>query len=134
MQGRPLLVMYEFIADGAAIMRRFPQAVSITGSKDIERVVRDFNDGKIPVLIGHPKSAGHGLNLQEACSDICWFGITWDLELWVQAIARIWRQGQPSSVVKNHIIMTEDTTDEAVLEGLLNKERRQDKVDQSLQL
>lgn len=132
MNGRPLLVMYEFIEDGKAIQRRFPHAVNVTGSKDIERVVRDFNAGKIPLLVGHPRSAGHGLNLQEACSDICWFGITWDLELWIQAIARIWRQGQPSATVQNHIILAADTTDEGVLAGLLAKEQKSDAIDQAL--
>lgn len=132
LQGRPLLLMYEFIADGQRIMERFPQAINITGSKDIEKVVRDFNAGTIPLLIGHPKSAGHGLNLQEACSDICWFGVVWDLELWIQAIARVWRQGQPSAIVKNHIIAARDTTDDVVLEGLTTKEGRSDRVDQVL--
>lgn len=132
MQERPLLVMYEFIEDGRAIQERFPFAVNITGAKDIERVVRDFNAGKIPLLIGHPRSAGHGLNLQESCHDICWFGVTWDLELWLQAIARVWRQGQPSSVVTNHIIVAEDTTDEGVLTGLSMKDANQEAFDQAL--
>lgn len=132
MQGRPLLVMYEFIADGKRIAERFPQAVNVTGTRDIESVVRDFNAGKIPLLIGHPRSAGHGLNLQASCSDICWYGVTWDLELWIQAIARIWRQGQPSTTVRNHIIVATDTTDEAVLQGLTLKEASQDRVDQAI--
>lgn len=134
MQGRPLLVMYEFIADGQRIQERFPGTISVTGSKDIERVVRDFNAGKISLLIGHPRSAGHGLNLQEACSDICWYGVTWDLELWIQAIARLWRQGQPSPTVRNHIIVGRNTTDEGVLAGLLKKGAAQDDVDHALQL
>ena len=134
MQGRPLLVMYEFIADGLRIAERFPGAINVTGSKDIERVVRDFNAGKIPLLIGHPKSAGHGLNLQAACSDICWYGVTWDLELWLQAIARVWRQGQPSATVRNHIIVGRNTTDEGVMAGMLKKSAAQDDVDQALQL
>ncbi len=132
MQERPLLVMYEFIEDGRRIMERFPFALNITGAKDTPQLVRDFNAGKIPLLIGHPRSAGHGLNLQEACHDICWYGVTWDLELWLQAIARVWRQGQRSPVVTNHIIVAVDTTDEAVLAGVLLKERSQDTLDQTL--
>lgn len=132
MQGRPLLVMYEFIADGQRISERFPGAVNVTGARDVERLVRDFNAGRIPVLIGHPRSAGHGLNLQESCHDICWYGVTWDLELWLQAIARVWRQGQPSSVVTNHIILADNTTDSGVVEGLGKKEATQDTVDNAL--
>ena len=134
MQGRPLLVMYEFIADGAQIMKRFPGAVNITGSKDVVKLVADFNAGKIPLMAGHPRSAGHGLNLQEACSDICWYGVTWDLELWIQAIARVWRQGQPSATVRNHVITCDDTTDDTVLDALGRKEIAQDSIDQALHL
>lgn len=134
MQGRPLLVMYEFIEDARAIAERFPFAINVTGTKDIEQVVTDFNSGKIPLLIGHPRSAGHGLNLQAACHDICWYGVTWDLELWVQAIARLWRQGQESPFVTVHIIVAEDTTDDAVLAGMTAKEAEQVLVDQALQL
>lgn len=132
MQGRPLLVMYEFIADGQRIMERFPGAINVTGSKDIMKIVRDFNAGLIPVLIAHPRSAGHGLNLQEACSDICWFGTGLDLELWLQAIARVWRQGQPSPTVRNHFIMARNTTDELMIEGLAAKDADQNAVDQAL--
>lgn len=132
MQGRPLLVMYEFIADGVRIQERFPFAINITGSKNVEETIRDFNAGKIPLLIAHPRSAGHGLNLQERCSDICWFGVTWDLELWLQAIARVWRQGQPSPTVTNHIILCNNTTDDGVIAGLTRKDAVQNTVDQAL--
>lgn len=132
MQERPLLVMYEFIADGERIKARFPFAVNITGARDINDVVKRFNKGEIPLLIGHPRSAGHGLNLQEACHDICWYGVTWDLELWLQAIARIWRQGQANSVVTNHIILADDTADDGVIAGLTRKEAVQEDVDQAL--
>jgi SNF2 family DNA or RNA helicase len=132
MQERPLLLMYEFIEDGRRIQERFPFAVNFTGTKDAGKIVRDFNAGRIRLLIAHPRSAGHGLNLQEACHDICWYGVTWDLELWIQAIARVWRQGQMSSFVMNHIIMCEDTVDSGVLEGMEMKEVTQDNFDQAL--
>lgn len=132
MNGRPLLLMYEFIEDGKRIQAKFPFAVNITGSKDTMKTVNDFNAGKIPLLIGHPRSAGHGLNLQECCADICWYGVTWDYELWVQAIARVWRQGQPSPTVRNHVIVGRDTTDMGVIQGLTGKEANQDRVDQAL--
>jgi SNF2 family DNA or RNA helicase len=132
LQGRPLLLMYEFIADGDRVQKRFPDALNITGCKNIAQVVADFNAGKIPLLIGHPRSAGHGLNLQGACSDICWFGLSQDLELWLQAIARVWRQGQDSPVVKNHILIADDTTDDKVLDAITAKDTTQSRVDQSL--
>lgn len=132
MQERPLLVMYEFIADGVNISRRFPFAINLTGVRDALATVRDFNAGRIPLLIAHPRSAGHGLNLQEKCHDICWYGVTWDLELWLQAIARVWRQGQLAPTVTNHVIIANNTMDDVVLEGLSRKEATQDMVDQAI--
>lgn len=130
MQERPLLVFYEFIEDARAIMERFPFAENITGSKNAMDLVNRFNAGQVPLLIGHPRSAGHGLNIQEACSDICWFGFNKDLELWVQAIARLWRSGQKSPVVKNHVLIVEDSVDEGTFAALTVKEETQEAVDQ----
>ena len=132
MQGRPLLVMYEFIEDARRIKEKFPKAVMISGAKDINKIIEDFNAGKIEMLVGHPKSAGHGLNLQGACSDICWFGVTWDLELWLQAIARLWRQGQPSPWVKCHMLLGQETNDHVVVSRLTEKDADQGKLDQAL--
>ena len=132
MQGRPLLVMYEFIEDARRIAEKFPKAVMISGAKDINKIIQDFNAGKISMLVGHPRSAGHGLNLQGACSDICWFGVTWDLELWLQAIARVWRQGQEEDFVKVHVIMSRGTNDHIVIQGLTDKDAEQGNLDQAL--
>lgn len=132
MQGRPLLVCYEFIDDGARIMEAFPQAVNIGQVKNVAYVINEFNAGRIPLLIGHPRSMGHGLNLQEACKDICWFGITWDLELYQQAIARIWRQGQLSPVVSVHHLVAENTKDEDVVAALAGKDRTQNRLNDAI--
>lgn len=131
-QGRPLLVCYEFIEDARAIQKVLPGAINIGESKDPLKTIANFNEGKIPILIGHPKSMGHGLNLQEVCHDICWFGITWDLELYQQAIARIWRQGQPSPVVVCHHIVAKDTLDAVVIERLGQKDSTQNKLNEAL--
>jgi len=132
MQGRPLLVCYEFIEDARLIQAAFPDAVNIGGVKDTLKVVEAFNAGKIPLLIGHPKSMGHGLNLQELCKDICWYGITWDLELYQQAIARVWRQGQPSPIVINHLIVAEGTKDEDVVTALAGKDATQNRLNDAI--
>jgi SNF2 family DNA or RNA helicase len=132
MQGRPLLICYEFIHDAEAIQGRFINAVNIASSKDIVKTIASFNAGNIPILIGHPKSMGHGLNLQEICKDICWYGITWDLELYQQAIARVWRQGQPSPVVSCHHIVAEGTKDWDVVKTLADKDFTQTKLNLAL--
>jgi SNF2 family DNA or RNA helicase len=132
MQGRPLLVCYEFIDDGARIMEEFPQAVNIGQVKNTAYVINEFNAGRIPLLIGHPRSMGHGLNLQEACKDICWFGITWDLELYIQAIMRVWRQGQMSPIVIVHRIIARNTKDEDVVKALKVKDGTQNRLNDAI--
>ena len=72
----------------------------------------------------HPASAGHGLNLQEGGSTFVWFGLTWSLELYQQANARLWRQGQKNTVVIQHIV-TKGTIDERILKALSEKDSTQ---------
>jgi SNF2 family DNA or RNA helicase len=132
MQGRPLIVCYEFIEDATALEKMFPGAVNISKGKDSLGIVKAFNEGKIPLLIGHPKSMGHGLNLQEVCKDICWYGIPWDLELYQQSIARVWRQGQPSPVVSVHHIVARNTKDAEVIKALAAKGDTQDALNAAI--
>ena len=127
MQGRPLLVGYEFTEDAQRIMARFPDAVNLGQEKDKAKVVESFNRGEIPLLLAHPASAGHGLNLQVACHEVCWFGVPWDLELYQQFIARIWRQGQTSPVCIVHHIVCRKTRDQKAMEALQMKDLTQEK-------
>ena len=78
------------------------------------------------MLVGliHPASAGHGLNLQSGGSALCWFGLTWSLELYQQTNARLYRQGQKETTVITHII-TKGTMDEAVMKALECKDTTQ---------
>lgn len=118
--GKPVLVAYWFKHDLERIKARF-KVREIKTSKDIT----DWNDGKIPVAVIHPASAGHGLNLQAGGSTLIWFGLTWSLELYQQTNARLWRQGQKSATVVIHHIVTEDTIDELILKALHKKEKSQ---------
>jgi SNF2 family DNA or RNA helicase len=115
--GSPLLVYYNFRHDLERIQK---YGRVLQTAKDIQ----DWNDGKIKVLLAHPASAGHGLNLQDGGHTICWFGLNWSLELYQQANARLHRQGQTKSVIIHHII-TEGTIDEQVLEVLEGKATKQ---------
>ena len=117
--GKPLLVAYWFQHDLARIKERFPVR-EIKTSKDIE----DWNQGKIPLAVIHPASAGHGLNLQTGGSTLVWFGLTWSLELYQQCNARLHRQGQTDTVVIHHII-AKGTIDEDVMAALQRKEKIQ---------
>ena len=117
---KPVLVAYWYKHDLERIKERFPVR-QIQSSKDIE----DWNDGKIPIAVIHPASAGHGLNLQSGGSTLIWFGLTWSLELYQQTNARLYRQGQKDTVIVHHII-TKNTIDEDVLLALTKKEKTQD--------
>ena len=118
--GKPVLVAYWFKHDLEKIKDRF-DVREIKSAKDIS----DWNKGKIPVALIHPASAGHGLNLQAGGSTLIWFGLTWSLELYQQTNARLYRQGQDSTVVIHHIL-TKGTIDEDVMKALKAKEKIQD--------
>ena len=118
--GKPLLVAYWFRHDLQRIRERF-DVRELKSSKDIA----DWNAGKIPVVVIHPASAGHGLNLQAGGSTLVWFGLTWSLELYQQTNARLWRQGQSAGTVVIQHIVTKGTIDERILKALQAKDRTQ---------
>ena len=122
--GKPVLIFYSFRHDFDRIVRYLKakklKAIGLGDSSDIKK----WNNGEIPILLVHPASAGHGLNLQYGGNIIIWFGLTWSLELYQQANARLHRQGQKESVVVHHII-TKGTVDEDVMRALGNKEINQ---------
>ena len=120
MNGKPLLVAYWFKHDLERIKKRF-DVREIKSSEDIS----DWNDGKIPVALIHPASAGHGLNLQSGGSTLVWFSLPWSLELYQQTNARLWRQGQTSNTVVIQHIITKDTIDAKILNALKAKDTTQ---------
>lgn len=119
--GEPIIVYYWFKHDKARLKKAFPDARELSTEQDM----RDWNDGKIPVLLLHPASAGHGLNLQKGGRIIVWFGLTWSLELYQQANARLHRQGQNKAVIVHHLV-AKNTMDERVLQALIKKRVSQD--------
>lgn len=116
----PVLVFYSYKHDLTAIKEAIPGAREIESDSDI----RDWNDGKINVLLAHPASVGYGLNLQDGGHTIVWYGLTWSLELYQQANARLHRQGQQKTVIIHHLI-TEGTVDEQVMKALKSKNTSQ---------
>ena len=118
--GKPLLVAYWFKHDLAGIKEWF-DVREIKTDKDIN----DWNEGKIPVAVIHPASAGHGLNLQAGGNTLVWFGLTWSLELYQQTNARLWRQGQSAGTVVIQHIICKDTVDGRILKALKDKDTTQ---------
>lgn len=118
--GQPVLVFYHFKFDHERILKRFPEAVSLT-----EDNITDWNEGKIPLMLAQPQSSGHGLNLQSGGHIIVWFGLTWSLEQYQQANKRLDRQGQTKPVVVYHLI-TKGTIDEHIMAIIEHKAKGQD--------
>lgn len=122
--GKSVLVFYNFRHDLNRIMNYLRKnkltGKELGGSEDIKK----WNSGEIPILLTHPASAGHGLNLQAGGNIIVWFGLTWSLELYQQANARLHRQGQKENVIIHHLV-SKGTVDEDVMKALGNKEVNQ---------
>ena len=119
--GKPVLIFYMYKHDRDRIKALIGQDAR---ELDSARDIADWNAGRIKAAIAHPASTGHGLNLQSGGSTIIWFGLTWSLELYQQANARLWRQGQKETVIVHHLV-TKDTIDEQVMKVLQKKEKGQ---------
>lgn len=120
-QGNSVLIFYSYRHDAERIKKRFPKVRMLKTDQDIQ----DWNDGKIELMMAHPASAGHGLNLQSGGHIMVWFGLNWSLELYMQAIKRLHRQGQRNNVIVNRLLIR-STMDVDVARALLGKETGQD--------
>lgn len=125
--GSPVLVFYRYKAEAAAIRARFPEAKGIDDFGALE----DWDRGELPIMLAHPASAGHGLNLQDGGHTICWTSLDWSLELWQQANARLARQGQKHPVVI-HVLDVENSIDGVIRSRLDGKEITQSSLLRSL--
>ena len=131
LQGKPLLVFYNFQHDKERILK-------VLGTKKLRvkelKTVQDeddWNHQEIDILLTHPASSAYGLNLQQGGNHVCWFGLTWNYELYTQANKRLHRQGQTEKVIVHHLICS-GTRDEDVMKALKKKEGVQDFVMESL--
>ena len=93
--------------------------------------INDWNAGKVQLMLAHPASAGHGINLQAGGNIIVWYGLTWSLELYQQFNARLYRQGQKQRTIIHHIV-TSKTEDENVVKALKSKDRTQNNLMNSI--
>ena len=130
LSGQPCVIGYHFQHDLQRLKLAFPNAPiigsGVIGNK-LDAIIEAWNAGEVPVLLAHPMSAGHGLNLQGAGHAVIWYSLTWSLEIYEQFIRRLWRQGQKNHIMVHHII-AKDTIDEAILQAV----RKKDKTQQSL--
>lgn len=132
LEGQPTLVAYEFDHD----LIRIKTALKTAGFGDVPHVgggvsdkrafeiEEEWNAGQLPVLIGHPQSISHGLNLQGTGRALIWYALTWNLEDHDQFIKRIHRQGQTKRVFV-HYLVARNTIDEAMMLALKRKTKTQ---------
>jgi SNF2 family DNA or RNA helicase len=127
LNGKPCLIGYHYNHDLQRLQKMFPDAPflgsGVTGSK-MNDIIDKWNQGLIPVMLAHPQSAGHGLNLQGAGHAVIWFSNTWSLEIYEQFVRRLWRQGQKNNIVI-HQIIAKDTIDEAIVKAISSKDKTQ---------
>lgn len=125
--GAPVLVAYHFKSDLARLARAFPDGRALDADP---RTIRDWNEGRIPVLFAHPASAGHGLNLQDGGNILVYFGHWWALEERMQILERIGPTRQMQAGHKRpvfiHNIIARDTVDEDVIARVDSKREVQD--------
>ena len=131
LQGKPLLVFYNFQHDKERILKVL--GIKKLRVKELKTVQDedDWNHQEIDILLTHPASSAYGLNLQQGGNHVCWFGLTWNYELYTQANKRLHRQGQTEKVIVHHLICS-GTRDEDVMKALKKKEGVQDFVMESL--
>lgn len=125
--GAPVLVAYHFRSDLVRIQKRFPQARVLDAKSE---TIRDWNAGKIQLLLAHPASAGHGLNLADGGNILVFFAHWWNLEEHQQIIERIgpvrqFQAGHNRPVFIHHIVASR-TVDESVMERIATKREVQD--------
>lgn len=124
--GAPLLVVYQYQHDLERLKQAFKQAKTM----DSPGVIEAWNSGRVPILLVHPQSAGHGLNLQHGGHHCVYFSLTWNLEAYQQVVERIGpvRQSQAGydRVVQVYHILARDTIDDDMLERLAGKKSVQE--------
>ena len=131
-RGRNALVFYQYKHDRDRILQMLRgtpgiRAGLLEGTDDIDA----WNTGELDVLLAHPASTAYGLNLQAGGCHVIWFGQTWNYEQYVQANARLHRQGQKETVTVHHLVSV-GTRDEDVIKALEHKDEAQQFVLDSL--
>lgn len=127
LNGKPALVFYSFKHDLDRLEKLLKSMKLRVGILKSSEDIAKWNNKELDILLAHPASAAYGLNLQDGGNHIIWFGLNWSLELYKQANARLFRQGQKETVVVHHLV-TAGSVDENVLSALEEKDVNQNKL------
>jgi SNF2 family DNA or RNA helicase len=131
--GKPCLIFYEYEHDLKRLKNTFKNAKVLGQSEEcLEELINKWNQNRILILLVQVSRGSHGLNLQDAdCHDVIWYSLPYDLELYLQACARVHRQGVKHPV-KIHHIVTKGTIDEKIINVLNNKNKTQNRLLENL--
>lgn len=110
------IIAYTYKEELAELRRRYPHAVTLDDPDAIAR----WNAGKVELLLVHPKSAGHGLNLQHGGNKMVFLSLPWSLELFEQTVGRLHRSGQTKPVWV-YVLLCNKTIDERIWAALYDK-------------
>ena len=121
-QFRAELKMIQDVINGG---KELPCLVGSMDKHMINHYIRMWNVGKIPLLLCHPATVAHGLNLQAGGNVLVWYGMPWSYEHYVQLIGRLHRQGQTKPVIVHHLVMR-DTVDDRIQRALRSKKLTSD--------
>jgi hypothetical protein len=130
LQGEPALISYWFHHDldnlrKYDIFKDAPHIGSKVSEKKANQLMKDFNEGRLPVLFGHPDSVAHGLNLQARAKTVIYFCMPWSLEMYEQFFQRVHRQGQKNHVTAYRIMCRNTIEDRVMLPALIQADSEQ---------
>lgn len=125
------MVFYNFKSDLERIQKAVKKLKLRVGVLKDKEDIAKWNNRELDILLAHPASAAYGLNLQDGGNHIVWFGLNWSLELYQQANARLYRQGQKENVIV-HILVADGCRDIDVIQALEDKNKGQEMLLNSL--
>ena len=127
LNGESALVFYNFKHDKDRILKALEKSGLEVREFKSPKDEEDWNKGKIDILLAHPASTAYGINLQYGGRNIIWFSLPWSYELYAQANARLFRQGQEKPVIVHELLCT-DTVDHDIKKSLSEKGQNQEDV------
>lgn len=135
-QGTPALVSYDFHHDLQSVFEVFgeeiPHIGGDTSDAEADYLEDEWNAGRLPVLLGHPDSVAHGLNLQESGNVVVYYSMTWNYENYEQFYQRVLRQGQKAKKVFIYHLIAKDTVDEVMAATLQKRGNLQQRLFEAL--
>lgn len=132
--GENILCAIQYRHEYDLIRKKYPDTPVVYGGmrqSETSKIIRSWNEGSIPLLVVHPASIAHGVNLQAGGRMLCWFGIPWSLEHYLQLVGRLHRQGQTKPVI-NHFLVAKKTVEERIVMALQNKESQSESFLESI--